>query len=130
VADLGPLRIPLRADWLADAGLSGQQGAAFRIGIRPEYVSLAPADDPANPPVAHLDAVEPMGSECRLVMMAGDLEISARVPTDASLVLPKVPGPPLALKFDPNWIYLFDPQDGRTRAMAAASNPGPSGRPS
>lgn len=123
VADLGALCIPLRADWLEAIGLSSRIGSPFRIGIRPEYVSVSELQSGGAGPPARLEYLEPMGSESRFVLQAGDLEISARVPTLAMRHLTRAPGASFALRFDPNWIYLFDVHDGRTCAMAAASDP-------
>ena len=70
---------------------------------------------------AELYSFEPTGAENLYVLRAGGIEVTTRSSTTETAGLGKEEGACLAMHFDPNWIYLFDPQDGRTIAQAAAS---------
>ncbi len=121
VADVGPFAVTLDGDWANGCGLGRHEGREVRLGIRPEHIAIAPAGTAGHPIVAELWSFEPTGAENLYVMRAGDIEITSRNSTTETAGLGKDGGTSLALRFDPNWLYLFDPADGRTIAHAAAS---------
>jgi len=47
--------------------------------------------------------------------------VTTRTSTTESAHLGKTEGTRLAMRFDPAWVYLFDPGTGHTLAQAAAS---------
>jgi len=121
VADAGPFVVPLDEAWAGANGLGRREGTQVRLGIRPEHIALAPAMDREHGIAAELYSFEPTGAENLYVLKAGGIEVITRNSTTATAGLGKREGTSLAMRFDPNWIYLFDPEDGRTIAFAAAS---------
>lgn len=121
VADVGPFAVPLDGRWAQANGLGPREGGKVRLGIRPEHIGLASAVDDEHPIAAEAYSFEPTGAENIYVMRAGGIEITTRNATTETRGLAAQEGACLALRFDPNWIYLFDPVDGRTIAHAAAS---------
>jgi multiple sugar transport system ATP-binding protein len=124
VADVGPFAVPLDADWALANDLGHREGEKIRLGIRPEHIAVASAVDAEHPIPAELYSFEPTGAENLYVMRAGDVEVTTRSSTTETSGLAKEEGAGLAMGFDPRWIYLFDPEDSRTIAFAAASHAG------
>ncbi|WEX08985.1 ABC transporter ATP-binding protein [Chelativorans sp. AA-79] len=122
VADVGPFAVPLDGKWAQANGLGKYEGDRVRIGIRPEHIGVAAAISEEHKIAAELYSFEPTGAENLYVLRAGGIEITTRSSTTETRNLAKQEGARLALRFDPNWIYLFDPGDGRTIAHAAASS--------
>ncbi|HEX2017569.1 MAG TPA: ABC transporter ATP-binding protein [Aurantimonas sp.] len=120
VADAGSFAVPLDEVWAQENRLSSRDGRKVRLGIRPEHVALAASGDAAHGIAAELYSFEPTGAENLYVLRAGGTEITTRNSTTETEHLGKKEGTGLAMRFDPNWIYLFDPEDGRTIAQAAA----------
>jgi len=120
-ADCGAFSVPLPQDWVAANQLMQRDGNRVRLGIRPEHVMLSGTVDAQYPIAVNLYAFEPTGSENLYLVKAGAIEITTRTSTTESAHLGKTEGTALAMGFDPNWIYLFDPADGRTIAYAAGS---------
>jgi multiple sugar transport system ATP-binding protein len=121
VADVGPFAVPLEADWTRANDLGNQVGKQVRLGIRPEHIRLAAAADAQHPVNVELYSFEPTGPENIFVLRTGSVELTTRNPTAETVALAKEEGTPMAIGFDPRWIYLFDAQTGRTIAQAAAS---------
>lgn len=121
VADVGAFVVPLDEAWAAANALGGREGSRVRLGIRPEHIDLAPAVDARHGIAAELYSFEPTGAENLYVLRAGDVEVTTRNSTTETAGLGKQEGTSLAMRFDPNWIYLFDPGTGRTIVHAAAS---------
>jgi multiple sugar transport system ATP-binding protein len=121
VADVGPFAVPLDEGWASANDLSRREGGKVRLGIRPEHIDLAAEDAAGHDIAAELYSFEPTGAENLYVLRAGGVEVTTRSSTTETAGLGKEEGACLAMRFDPNWIYLFDPQDGRTIAQAAAS---------
>jgi multiple sugar transport system ATP-binding protein len=121
-ADLGGHRIPLSREWAEANGVAAMVDRPVRLGIRPEHVSISEAAAGHDVLPAKLLAFEPTGAENLYVFSVGDVEITTRSSTDETASHSKEFGAPFHLGLDPNWIYLFDPQDGRTLAQAASSS--------
>lgn len=121
VADVGPFVVPLDADWTRANALGDQEGKEVRLGIRPEHIRLAAVADALHPVEVELYSFEPTGPENIFVLRTGDVELTTRNPTAETVALARDEGSPMAIGFDPRWIYLFDAQTGRTIAQAAAS---------
>ena len=121
VADCEAFSVPLPAPWVEANGLMQREGQKLRLGVRPEHVKLSGTLDATHPMEVKLFAFEPTGAENLYLVKAGKLEITTRTSTTESAHLGKSEGTVLAMGFDPNWIYLFDPADGHTIAYAAGS---------
>lgn len=119
VADCGAFAAPLDAAWASANGL--REGRKLRLGIRPEHIAVGPAGDPACPITAELFSFEPTGAENLYVLRAGQVEVTTRTSTTDTAHLGKTEGTALGMRFDPAWIYLFDPETGQTLAQAAGS---------
>jgi len=124
VADAGAFTVPLDAQWAAENRLAEYEGSRVRLGIRPEHIGLAPAVDARHGIAAKLFSFEPTGAENLYVLRSGDIEVTTRNSTTDTAGLGKQEGTALAMRFDPNWIYLFDPESGLTIAHAASSSIG------
>ena len=122
VADCGGFRVALDPQQPGAAGL--QHGQRLRLGIRPEHIAVGSAGQADFPVEAELYSFEPTGSENLYVLKAGACEITTRSSTTETAHLGKSEGTRLAIRLDPAWIYLFDPQTGRTVAQAPASERG------
>jgi len=121
VADCGAFPVTLDAAWVQASGLADHVGRRLRLGIRPEHISVAAEHAAAHPIAAELYSFEPTGAENLYVLHAGQVEVTTRSSTSETAHLGKIEGTRLAMGIDPAWIYVFDPQDGRTIAFAAAS---------
>ena len=81
-------------------------------GLRPEDLHLAAADASEAGQTrfsAQLELIEPVGNETFLTARAGNVELVLRTPPQ---VLPQV-GEPVALRFAPARLHLFDAATGR-----------------
>jgi multiple sugar transport system ATP-binding protein len=117
VADAGAFRVPLDPAWLGRCGLDRRAGERLRLGIRPEHIALAAE---AGAAAGELWSFEPTGAENLCTLRAGTTEITVRSPVSALPAAALSEGRRLAMRFNPDWVYLFDPSDGRTLAQAAA----------
>ena len=124
VADTGAFTVPLDVQWAAENRLAEREGGRVRLGIRPEHIDLAPAVDARHGIAAELFSFEPTGAENLYVLRSGDVEVTTRNSTTETARLGKQEGTALAMRFDPNWIYLFDAESGLTIAHAASSSIG------
>jgi multiple sugar transport system ATP-binding protein len=121
VAVMDGMDIPLDQDWAKANGLAGMAGRALRLGVRPEHVTIREAADENHVLPAKLLAFEPTGAENLYVFSCGGVEITTRSSTGETASHSKEFGAPFQLALDPGWIYLFDPESGRTLAYAASS---------
>ncbi|MFO1067643.1 MAG: ABC transporter ATP-binding protein [Geminicoccaceae bacterium] len=122
VADCGAFAVALDPTWAGANGL--RPGQRLRLGIRPEHIAVGASPGPALPIPAELYSFEPTGAENLYVLRAGACEVTTRTSTTESAHLGKSEGTQLAMRFDPSWLYLFDPDSGRTVAQAAGSRAG------
>jgi len=74
------------------------------LGIRPEAITLEPADGRAAAGTAVIDVVSPMGGNTLIYALAGDDTVVADVPSE---VEPAV-GDRVTLRFDPERLHAFD----------------------
>ncbi len=121
VAVLEGTDIPLDPAWVGANDIASKAGRTVRLGVRPEHVTIRETRDERHPLAAKLLAFEPTGAENLYVFSAGGAEITTRSSTHETASHSKEFGAPFHLGLDPNWLYLFDPDDGRTLAYAASS---------
>jgi multiple sugar transport system ATP-binding protein len=124
VADVGPFAVPLGEAWANANDLGRREGHKVRLGIRPEHISLAADVDAEHRLAGELYSFEPTGAENLYVVRAGDVEVTTRNSTTETASLGKHECTTLAMRFNPDWIYLFDAESGKTIAHAAASQDG------
>src|SRR5215203_6225309 len=74
------------------------------LGIRPEAITLEPADGRAAAGTAVIDVVSPMGGNTLIYALAGDDTVVADVPSE---VEPAV-GDRVTMRFDPERLHAFD----------------------
>lgn len=122
VADCGAFRVALDQTWAKANAL--RAGNRLRLGIRPEHISVGAAVTADHPIDVELYSFEPTGAENLYVLRAGPCEVTTRTSTTETAHLGKAEGTRLAMRFDPEWVYLFDPETGQTVAQALASRRG------
>jgi multiple sugar transport system ATP-binding protein len=115
------LSVPLAPEWVKRNGLGARPRRGIRLGVRPEHISLAAAADRSHTISASLYSFEPTGAENLYVLRCGDIEVTSRNSTTETADLAKTEGSRLAMRFDPNWLYAFDPETKRTIAHALAA---------
>ncbi|SDN03980.1 ABC transporter ATP-binding protein [Ensifer sp. YR511] len=115
--------VPLDPDWARENRLGDLDGSRVRLGIRPEHISVRETIDEQHTIRAALYSFEPTGAENLYVLSCGSVMLTTRTSTTETAHLSKEEGSPLALRFDPNWLYIFDAQTGRTIAHAPSSAP-------
>jgi ABC-type sugar transport system ATPase subunit len=89
---------------VGDTG-QGTHGAAVVAGIRPEHLTLVPADDSALR--ATVENVELLGHERHVVCTVGEGIMTIRQPNDTP---PPAVGAQVGLASDPTGVHLFDAQ--------------------
>jgi multiple sugar transport system ATP-binding protein len=99
-ADLGGVRVALPVP------LAHAQGS-FKLGIRPENLRLAAAQDDQAVPAA-VSLLEPLGSETLATLKIGNTEMVARL----SANFRAAPGTPVTLHLDTAHLHLFDVDSG------------------
>lgn len=119
VADCGAFLVGLDQAWLVANGM--RAGRKLRLGIRPEHITVGATGSLGLPIEVELYSFEPTGAENLYVLRSGACEVTTRTSTTESAHLGKTEGTRLTMRFDPSWIYLFDPETGQTVAQAAAS---------
>jgi len=119
VADCGAFPVALDQNWAKANALQPNQ--RLRLGVRPEHITIGATVGPDLPIEVELYSFEPTGAENLYVLRAGACEVTTRTSTTESAHMGKMKGTRLAMRFDPTWIYLFDPETGKTVAQAAGS---------
>lgn len=114
--------VPVDADWLAP-GSDLARVSSLVAGIRPQQVTLARTDETGDGIVrGTVFSVETLGS--RVVF---DVEIAdgrshsvvrALTDVDRARNFPQEINAPIAIRIDPDFVYLFDAGDGRTMRQA------------
>ena len=120
-ATVADFTVPLDQGWGQANGLEARVGEKLRLGIRPEHIAVQGKADADHAIEAELYSFEPTGAENLYVLRSGSEEFTTRTSTTDTAHLGKEEGTKLAVRFDPNWIYLFERGSGRTLAQAAAS---------
>jgi ABC-type sugar transport system ATPase subunit len=91
-------------------------GRELIFGLRPEHIVAGNAQGPGWIPVtAHVQLVEPLGSDTLGLLKFGAGEMTGRFPPDAGLVT----GKPISVALPANRFHLFDP-----KTEAAIRGPG------
>jgi multiple sugar transport system ATP-binding protein len=85
------------------------------LGIRPEHVSVTPADEGSAAPTGEITAAEPLGAETHLEVALGESLLRARV---AGFDAPAI-GERVSVRVDATRIRWFDRESGR--ALESAS---------
>ena len=115
---LGDGRIFLNRDWV----VSGQQllpGRRYMVGIRPQQMALAGSDNEAAGCVrGTIFAVETLGSRVVFDVDVGASILRVVTSVDTARKFPDRIGAPIAVRIDPDFIYLFDSETGRTIRQA------------
>ncbi|MCO7613177.1 sn-glycerol-3-phosphate ABC transporter ATP-binding protein UgpC [Pseudomonas chlororaphis] len=100
---------------MQDAGLEDRE---VILGIRPEQISLAPAEANGLPTLrAEVQVVEPTGPDTLVFVTLNGTKVCCRLAPDQA---PEA-GETLTLQFDPARVLLFDAQSGERLGTAAAS---------
>jgi multiple sugar transport system ATP-binding protein len=114
VLDSGQARceLPLALD---DAGLEGRE---VILGIRPEQITLAPAQASGLPGIrAEVQVTEPTGPDTLVFVTLNQTKVCCRLTPDEA---PQV-GESLNLQLDPARVLLFDAQSGERLGLAKPS---------
>jgi multiple sugar transport system ATP-binding protein len=117
----GKHAIPFDHGWVAANRLGDRVGQRVRIGIRPEHIAISKKPDAVHTVAAQLYSFEPTGSENFYVLKCGDIELTTCSSTTETAYVAREPGCELAAGLDPNWLYMFDAETGRTIAQAYSS---------
>ncbi|NBF02822.1 sn-glycerol-3-phosphate ABC transporter ATP-binding protein UgpC [Pseudomonas sp. Fl5BN2] len=102
---------------MQDAGLEDRE---VILGIRPEQISLAPAEANGLPSIrAEVQVIEPTGPDTLVFVTLNGTKVCCRLAPDQA---PEA-GETLTLQFDPARVLLFDAQSGERLGAAGASAP-------
>ncbi|WP_207481881.1 ABC transporter ATP-binding protein [Arenibaculum pallidiluteum] len=118
---IGSSRIPLDGEWVR-SGTAISPSADYVAGIRPQHVALAAPGEAGDDIVrGRVFAVETLGS--RIIF---DIEVEGGVfrvvaTVDVGRLHPRDIGAPIAFRVDPDFIYLFEADGGRTVRQARFS---------
>jgi multiple sugar transport system ATP-binding protein len=107
------LRVPMGS---RGTGLGEWRGRRVVLGLRSEDLRPAGSGQADVQLETRVEVVEPLGSETLLVVLAGSVQLTARLPADR---LPQV-GESLALAFDSARAHLFSAEDGEALPEAEA----------
>ncbi|MFO1151724.1 MAG: ABC transporter ATP-binding protein [Alsobacter sp.] len=110
---IGEGAVPLDRDW-TNAGIPLRAGQRYVAGVRPQHISLC-EPELAAPGVLHgsIFAVETLGSRVIFdVALAGTI-VRVMTSVDAARLFPDEIGAPIAVRLDPDFVYLFDETSGR-----------------
>lgn len=121
VARAGEHGILVNSDWVRCNSLDASLGRPIRLGIRPEHISLAASADGNHALPAELYSFEPTGAENLYVLKCGEIVVTSRNSTTETAHLSKTEGSRMAMRFDANWLYAFDPECGNTVAQALST---------
>lgn len=115
---VGTSEIEVDRDWMT-SGAMLSPGSDYVLGLRPQQLALCPLDDrhPGRV-VGRVFAVETLGSRVVFDIELENQVIRAMTTVDAALKFPRAIGAPIAFCIDPDFVYLFDAQSGRTVRQA------------
>ena len=126
---LGCSRIRLDRAWFA-AGEPLSPSAEYKVGVRPQHVSLSPPEATGDGRVeGTVFAVETLGSRAIFDIEVENAMVRVMTTLDEARRFPNRIGAPIAFRVKPDFLYLFDAATGRTlrQAKFTASPPGPGG---
>jgi ABC-type sugar transport system ATPase subunit len=115
---VGDAYIEVDHDWMQD-GEAVKPGGNYVLGLRPQQLCLNPPD--AEHPCrvqGKVFAVETLGSRVVFDIEVEGQVIRAMTTLDAALKYPRTIGAPIAFRIDPDFVYLFDADTGRTVRQA------------
>jgi ABC-type sugar transport system ATPase subunit len=120
---VGSTHIPLDESWLAASGVLGRGAADVVLGIRPHHLRMTAPDDP-GPCVVRgtLYAYESLGSRVLYDIDVGDRIVRVLGSSGEASLFPREMNAPVAFGVDPDALYLFDAQTGKTLAHARFSS--------
>lgn len=115
-------QVPLDADWAAD-GPDLSRVSELVAGIRPQQVVLAQPDETGEGLVrGKIFAVETLGSRVVFDVEVADGEnagvVRVLTSVDRARAFPQEINAPIAMRIDPDFVYLFDAGSGRTVRQA------------
>ena len=115
---VGDAYIEVDHDWMQD-GEAVKPGGSYLLGLRPQQLHLCPPDT-AHPCRVQgtVFAVETLGSRVVFDIEVDGQVIRAMTTLDTALKYPRAIGAPTAFRIDPDFIYLFDADSGRTVRQA------------
>ena len=124
VLRIGEALVPIDRDWF-EAGEPLSPDGSYLLGLRPQQLSLCPADaaDPCKVR-GTVFAVETLGSRVVFDLEVDGTVIRAMTSVDQALNYPRRIGAPIAFRIDPDFVYLFDAGTGRTVRQARFVNRG------
>jgi ABC-type sugar transport system ATPase subunit len=115
---IGTSRIAVPRDWIEAGGALSPSGE-YVMGIRPQQITLAAPDDFGPGRVdGTVFAVETLGSRVIFDVQAADCLVRVMTSVDTARLFPQHIGAPVAFRVDPDFIYLFDAETGRTLRQA------------
>jgi ABC-type sugar transport system ATPase subunit len=114
VLSIGGAAIALDGTWIAD-GAPLVPGRGYKVGLRPQHLSLCPPDDRGPGRVdGSVFAVETLGSKVVFDIETASGLVRVMTSVDVARAFPRAIGSAIAFKVDPDFIYLFDGQTART----------------
>jgi multiple sugar transport system ATP-binding protein len=108
VLDTGGFQMALPGD--AARAIAASHPAEVTVGIRPEHLALAPAND--GDLTARVELIEPVGPVTYLDVMTGDRALRASVPGNRRYEI----GSAVGLTVDPESLHFFDAAGNRIAA--------------
>jgi ABC-type sugar transport system ATPase subunit len=113
---LGTTRVPVDRAWLS----RGEPlPAELTLGVRPQQIALSPPGEEVPGRVeGAVFAVETLGSRVIFDIEAGQSLVRVMTTVDAARHYPEEIGAAIAFRVHPDFIYLFDPNSGRTLRQA------------
>ena len=124
---IGEAAIEIDSDWMQD-GETLRPGENYLLGLRPQHLSLCPADSTHACRVnGTVFAVETLGSRVVFDIEVNGAVIRAMSSIDAALAFPRTIGAPISFRIDPDFIYLFEAGAGRTVRQARFTTKGKTG---
>ncbi|AHK47417.1 ABC transporter ATP-binding protein [Ensifer sp. ENS11] len=115
---VGDAYIEVDHDWMQD-GEAVKPGGNYVLGLRPQQLCLNPpnAEHPCRVQ-GKVFAVETLGSRVVFDIEVEGQVVRAMTTLDAALKYPRTIGAPIAFRIDPDFVYLFDADTGRTVRQA------------
>ena len=112
--------IELSRPWFEASEAARLVGRPMRLGTRPEHIGICDDQRDDHPVKAGLFAFEATGAENLFTVTLGKDLVTVKAPTSDTLHFDTSDGSAVHLRFDPERIYLFDPETEKTIAQAAA----------
>ncbi len=115
---IGDAYVEIDKGWMRH-GEPLRPGENYLLGLRPQHLSLCPADSPHACRVnGTVFAVETLGSRVVFDIEVDDAVIRVMSSLDAALNYPRTIGAPISFRIDPDFAYLFEAGAGRTVRQA------------